>query len=64
MRVMHRPVLTLLVFVLLAVAGFAEDLAETKKKAEAGDANAQAYVGQAYRFGLSGMKINDYEALK
>ena len=46
---MQRIVRTLLVFVLLAAAGFAaEDFAETKKKAEAGDADAQYNLGMKY----------------
>ena len=50
MRVMHRIVRTLLIFVLLAAAGFAaEDFAETKKKAEAGDAVAQLNLGHMYK---------------
>ena len=47
---MHRILRTLLVFVLLAAAGFAQapDFAETKQKAEAGDANAQYNLGIMY----------------
>ena len=46
---MHRTVLTLLIFLLVAAAGFAAiDFAETKKKAEAGDAKAQSKIGYAY----------------
>ena len=49
-----RPILkSLLVFVLLAAAGFAEDyFAETEKKAEAGDASAQNYLGAVYDNGV------------
>ena len=45
-----NPILkSLLVFVLLAAAGFAaEDFAEIKKKAEAGDADAQYNLGMKY----------------
>ena len=39
------------VFILLAAAGFAEDFAETKKKAEAGDAAAQLALGLMYANG-------------
>ena len=49
-----RPILkSLLVFVLLAAAGFAQapDFAETKKKAEAGDAAAQYNLGLMYARG-------------
>lgn len=41
MRVMHRILRILLVFVLLAAAGFAADFAETKKNAEAGDSSGR-----------------------
>ncbi|MSU46645.1 MAG: sel1 repeat family protein [Lacunisphaera sp.] len=52
-------------FALLATAGFAaEDLfAETKKKAEAGDAFAQRYLGIMYEFG-EGVPKDDAEAVK
>ena len=44
---------TLLVFLLLAAAGFAAapDFAEWREKAEAGDANAQHNLGTLYWFG-------------
>ena len=48
---MNSILRTLLVFVLLAAAGFAVDtptVAETKKNAEAGDAWAQYYLGMMY----------------
>ena len=64
MRVMYRIVRTLLVFVLLAAAGFAaEDFAETKKKAEAGDAVAQFNPGKMYNNG-TGVPKDDAEAMK
>jgi TPR repeat protein len=47
---MHSILKSLLVFVLLAEAGFAaDDFAETKKKAEAGDAYAQCSLGYMYK---------------
>ena len=49
---MNSILRTLLVFVLLAVAGFAADFAETKKKAEAGDAEAQYNLGVLYDNGM------------
>ena len=52
MRVMHRIFRTLLVFVLLAAAGFAADFAEWRKKAETGDANAQFNLGVMYDNGM------------
>lgn len=55
---------SLLVFVLLATAGFAEDdFAETKKKAEAGDAEAQCRLGVMYSIG-EGVPKDDVEAVK
>ena len=46
---MHRTLRTLFFFILLAAAGFsADDFAETKKKAETGDANAQYNLGIMY----------------
>jgi TPR repeat protein len=49
---MNRILKSLLVFVLLAAAGFAaDDFAETKKKAEAGDATAQSKLGEMYANG-------------
>ena len=65
MKVMHRPVLTLLVFVLLAAAGFAQapDFAETKKKAEGGHAGAQCLLGEKYLNG-NGVPKDDDEAVK
>jgi TPR repeat protein len=57
---------TLLVFVLLATAGFAEappDFAETKKKAEAGDGNAQFMLSWMYNNGI-GVPKDPAEALK
>ena len=49
---MQRIVRTLLIFLLLAVSGFAaEDFAEIKKKAEAGDAEAQSALGYMYANG-------------
>ena len=62
---MHCILRTLLLFVLLAAAGFAQapDFAETKKKAEAGDANAQDNLGSMYAKGEGVLK--DYaEAVK
>ncbi len=49
---MQRIIRTLLIFVLLAVAGFAaDDFAETKKEADAGDAAAQYDLGVMYHDG-------------
>ena len=45
---MHSILRTLLVFILLAAAGFAADFAEWRKKAETGDANAQFNLGVMY----------------
>ena len=60
----HILMRTLLVFVLLAAAGFAEDdFAETKKKAEAGDAAAQNNLGYMYYKG-EGVPKDDAEAAK
>ena len=61
-----NPILkSLLVFVLLAAAGFAAatDFAETKKKAEAGDSTAQYNLGQMYRTGR-GVPKDFAEAVK
>ena len=62
-----NPILkSLLVFVLLAAAGFAADtpmVAEWRKKAEAGDANAQFNLGLMYENGR-GVPKDDAEALK
>ena len=65
MRVMHRILRILLVFVLLAAAGFAQapDFAETKKKAEAGDAVAQTSLGAMYSNG-TGVPKDSAEAVK
>ena len=61
---MHRILRTLLVFVLLAAAGFAaDDFAETKKKAEAGDAVAQNTLGNMYYNG-EGVPKDTAEAVK
>ena len=63
---MHRILRTLLVFILLAAAGFAADadfFAETKKKAEAGDATAQYSLGFMYNLGI-GVPKDDKEAVK
>ena len=58
---MHR---ILLVFVLLAAAGFAaDDFAETKKKAEAGDTVAQRTLGSRYYKG-TGVPKDIAEAVK
>ena len=49
---MNTILKSLLLFVLLTAAGFAEDyFAETEKKAEAGDASAQNYLGAVYASG-------------
>lgn len=60
-----NPILkSLLVFVLLAAAGFAvDDFAETKKKAEAGDAEAQCVLGVMYYNG-EGVLKDDEESVK
>ena len=64
MRVMQRILRTLLVFILLAAAGFAaEDFAEIKKKAEAGSADEQRLVGWLYLLGANVPK-DSVEALK
>ena len=63
---MHRILRSLLVFILLAVAGFAADtptVAETKKNAEAGDAWAQYYLGMMYAEG-EGVSKDGAEAVK
>ena len=62
---MHRILRSLLVFVFLAAAGFAQatDFAETKKKAEAGDAEAQTTLGNNYYQG-KGVPKAITEALK
>ena len=63
---MHSILRTLLVFILLAVAGFAADtptVAETKKNAEAGDAWAQYYLGMMYAKG-DGVSKDGAEAVK
>ena len=61
----HILMRTLLVFVLLAAAGFAQapDFAEWRKKAEAGDAIAQAHLGFMYAKG-EGVPKDDVEAVK
>ena len=60
-----RPILkSLLIFVLLAAAGFAaDDFAETKKEAEAGDAFAQVNLGYMYAKG-TGVPQDYAEAVK
>ena len=61
---MQRILCTLLIFVLLAAAGFAADnFAETKKKAEAGDAKAQRTLGFIYVNG-EGVPSDYAEAVK
>lgn len=46
---MNTILRTLLIFILLAAAGFAADnFAETKKRAEAGDSTAQYNIGVMY----------------
>ena len=63
---MHRILRALLLFLLLAVAGFAADtptVAETKKNAEAGDAWAQYYLGMMYAKG-DGVSKDGAEAVK
>ena len=70
MRVMHRTLRTLLVFVLLAAAaGFAADTplaAEWRKKAEAGDAVFQELMGECYADDASsdGIPVDSVEAMK
>ena len=52
---MHSILRTLLIFVLLAAAGFAADtpiVAEWRKQAEAGDATAQIWFGHAFNNGV------------
>ena len=65
MRVMHLILRILLILVLLAAAGRAQwpDFAETKKKAEAGDAEAQFTVGLLYANG-NGVTQDHAEAMK
>ena len=59
-----RPILkSLLIFLLIAAAGFAADFAETKKKAEAGDATAQFNLGHMYAYGTAVPK-DSLEAVK
>jgi len=60
---MNSILKSLLVFVLLAAAAFAADFAETKKKAEAGDAEAQCVLGVMYANGKGVLK-DDEEAVK
>ena len=60
---MNSLLKSLLVFVLLAAAGFAADFAETKKRAEAGDYTAATVLSNRYRFGL-GVLQDEAEALK
>ena len=60
---MNSILRTLLVFVLLAAAGFAADFAETKKKAEAGDSKAQYNLGHMYNAGED-MPKDTAEAVK
>jgi uncharacterized protein len=61
---MNSILRTLLVFILLAAAGFAEDdFAVTKKKAEAGDAAAQFNLGVMYAYGTAVPKAS-LEAVK
>jgi len=61
---MERILKSLLVFALLAAAGFAaDDFAETKRKAEAGYAAAQAQLGFMYAYG-NGVPKDDVEAVK
>jgi hypothetical protein len=56
---MPRILRTLLVFVLLAAAGFAQapDFAETKKEADAGKAYAQYNLGVMYANGRGVLKV-------
>ena len=53
-----RNLLLVLILISCAAAGFAADFAETKKKAEAGDAYAQLNLGLMYGYG------GDYGVLK
>jgi len=61
----HILMRTLLVFVLLAAAGFAQapDFAETKKKAEGGHAGQQCNLGVMYANG-TGVPKDEEEAVK
>ena len=66
---MNSLLKSLLVFVLLAAAGFAEDtprVAEWRKKAEAGDAKFQAMIGECYADGDrdNGISVDYAEAVK
>ena len=62
---MQRIIRTLLIFVLLAAAGFAAapDFAETKKEADAGKAYAQYNLGVMYANGI-GVPKDHAEAVK
>ena len=62
---MNSMLKSLLVLVLLAAAGFAQasDFAETKKKAEQGDADAQSNLGKMYANG-DGVPKDSAEAVK
>jgi hypothetical protein len=60
---MHRIFRTLLAFVFLAAAAFAADFAETKKNADAGDAEAQYNLGLMYAKG-GGVPKDFTEAVK
>lgn len=60
---MNTILRALLVYVLLAAAGFAADFAETKKKAEAGDAAAQFTLGLMYKRG-EGVTKDSHIAVK
>ena len=69
MRVMQRILRTLLLFVLLAAAGFAADTplaAEWRKKAEAGEAKFQELMGECYADDASsdGIPLDYAEAVK
>jgi hypothetical protein len=59
----HRILRTLLAFVFLAAAAFAADFAETKKNADAGDAEAQYNLGLMYAKG-GGVPKDFTEAVK
>ena len=64
---MNSILRTLLVFALLAAAGFAADtpiVAEWRKKAKESDAGAQFNLGNVYAFGLLGVPKDSIEALK
>jgi uncharacterized protein len=64
---MTRLILNLiLVFVLLATTGFAEseEVTETRKKAEAGDATYQSMLGFYYTSGIGGVAKDNVEAFK